>query len=73
MPQDSQDQLGRLLFPRAEAARSLSISLGKLEQLIRDGEVSVIRIGRRVLVPRESITLFLNSRHAAEAADQRTP
>lgn len=71
MPQDSQGQLDRLLFPRTEAARSLSISLGKLEQLIRDGEVRVIRIGRRVLVPRESIALFLNSRRAAEAADQR--
>ena len=58
----------KLLIPRNEAARTLSISLGKLEDLIRSGQLDIVRIGRRVLVPHEAIRRFLGemqSRHCA--------
>jgi excisionase family DNA binding protein len=44
----------KLLLPRTEAAHTLSISLGKLEDLIRSGQLDVVRIGRRVLVSRDA-------------------
>jgi len=49
----------KLLLPRTEAARTLSISLGKLEDLIRSGQLDVVRIGRRVLVSRDALLRLL--------------
>jgi len=49
----------KLLLPRTEAAHALSISLGKLEDLIRSGQLDVVRIGRRVLVSRDALGRLL--------------
>lgn len=49
----------KLLLPRTEAAHVLSISLGKLEDLIRSGQLEVVRIGRRVLVSRDALRRLL--------------
>jgi excisionase family DNA binding protein len=54
----------KLLLPRTEAARSLSISLGKLEDLIRSGQLDVVRIGRRVLVSRDALRRLLRDMEA---------
>lgn len=48
-----------LLESRMEAAKTLNISLRKLELLIDEQELKVCRIGKRVLVPRKSIEDFV--------------
>lgn len=55
----SQFSIEKLLLPRTEAAHTLSISLGKLEDLIRSGQLDVVRIGRRVLVSRDALLRLL--------------
>jgi excisionase family DNA binding protein len=45
----------KMLYSRDEAARTLSISIRKLEQLIRSGQLRVVRIGRRVLIAQEEL------------------
>jgi excisionase family DNA binding protein len=45
----------RLLYPRRDAADLLSISLRKLDRMIRERAIRVVRIGRRTLVPREQL------------------
>jgi excisionase family DNA binding protein len=55
----SQFSTEKLLLPRTEAAHTLSISLGKLEDLIRSGQLDVVRIGRRVLVSRDALLRLL--------------
>jgi excisionase family DNA binding protein len=45
----------KLLYSRNDAARALSISVRKLEELIRSGQLQVVRIGRRVLISQESL------------------
>jgi excisionase family DNA binding protein len=55
----SQFSTEKLLLPRTEAAHTLSISLGKLEDLIRSGQLDVVRIGRRVLVSRNALLRLL--------------
>ena len=47
-----------ILEKREDAARLLGISLRKLELLIEAKELKVVRIGRRVLVPRKSLEDF---------------
>jgi excisionase family DNA binding protein len=54
----------KLLLPRIEAAHTLSISLGKLEDLIRSGQLDIVRIGRRVLVPRDALRRLLRDMEA---------
>jgi excisionase family DNA binding protein len=45
----------KLLYSRNDAARGLSISVRKLEELIRAGQVQVVRIGRRVLIAHDEL------------------
>jgi excisionase family DNA binding protein len=45
----------KTLYSRDDAARALSISVRKLEQLIRSGQLRVVKIGRRVLIKREAL------------------
>ena len=47
-----------------EAARELGVSRNKAYEACRDGEIPVIRIGRRMLVPRAALERML----AGEAA-----
>ena len=48
----------RILYSKREAATLLSVSLRTLENLIADKQISVCRIGRRVLVSQETLTAF---------------
>lgn len=50
----------RLLYALPGAARQLSVSLKKLEELVRDGEVMSVKIGRRRLVAREDLEDYVN-------------
>ncbi len=52
-----------MAFTRAEAARELRISQGALDRLIRRKELTARRIGRRVLIPRQSLISFLRRDH----------
>lgn len=49
----------KLLRSKADAATSLGVSLRKVDQLIADGRLKVVRIGRRVLVTDESLGAFV--------------
>jgi len=50
-----------MLIPRRDVATLLSISLRKVDELIREGVLPVRRIGRRVLVPRSALVKFVGS------------
>lgn len=52
-----------ILVPKREAAQLLSIGLRSLEYLIRRGELTTRRIGRRVLVSRESLEVYARHDH----------
>lgn len=52
----------KLLEQRTDAARILGISLRKLELMIERKELRVVRIGRRVLIPRSSLENFVKQR-----------
>jgi len=48
----------RILHPRGDAADLLSISLRKLDSLIKSRTLKVVRIGRRTLVPNQQLVRF---------------
>lgn len=48
-----------LLYSLDEAARELSIGKRKLEELVADGKVETVQIGRRRLVPAESLAEYV--------------
>jgi excisionase family DNA binding protein len=49
----------RRCYSVTETSKQLSISKGLLQQEIRAGRLRVARVGRRVLVPQESIDRWL--------------
>ncbi|MGA2609605.1 MAG: helix-turn-helix domain-containing protein [Terriglobia bacterium] len=53
----------KLLFTRAEAAAMLSISLRTLDNLQARKEISVRRIGRKVLIPATELERFARRDH----------
>lgn len=42
-----------------EAAAQLGISRSRIYELLRDGELSARKLGRRTLISREAVTAFL--------------
>ena len=52
-PEDS------LLLARAQAAQLLAIGLTHLDELIRAGRLTPVRLGRRVLLRRSSLLQFI--------------
>jgi len=58
----------KLAYSKAEAAKLLSVSARTIDNLIALKELTVRRIGRRVLVPHTSITAFLRCDHDTMAA-----
>lgn len=55
-----------LLISRTEGARALGIGIRTLDGMIRRGELSICRIGRRVLIERSELEKFARG-------EQRTP
>jgi excisionase family DNA binding protein len=53
----------KLAYSKNEAAQMLSVSLRTIDNLIAQKEITVRRIGRRVIVPATSITAFLRNDH----------
>ena len=50
--------LEKLLFSRREVAQVTGLSLPFIDALVKKGELRVIRIGARTLVPREELLRF---------------
>jgi excisionase family DNA binding protein len=55
----------QLLHPRADSARRLSISLRKLDELISEKKIRIVKIGRRTLVPASELVKFAKRGTAA--------
>jgi excisionase family DNA binding protein len=55
----------KVLYTKREAAQLLSISLRSLDYLIVSQQLPTRRIGRRVLVHRESIDQFARTDHVS--------
>jgi len=51
-----------LLLSRREAADALAVSVDTLARLVAAGELSAVRIGRCVLVPREDVLALIERR-----------
>ena len=54
-----------LVLSRREAADRLRVSVPVLDRLIASGEVRKLQVGRRVLVPVQSLQAFVEPRGAA--------
>lgn len=57
----------KLAYSKAEVSSLLSISLRTLDNLIARKEITVRRIGRRVLIPYTSVAAFLRCDHSTIA------
>ena len=55
----------RILYDRKSAALQLSISVRTLDYLIQQQELSVRRIGKKVLVHHTELTRFARGNHAS--------
>ena len=57
-----------LAFSKSEAARMLGVSLRTVDRLIALKHLPVRRLGRRVLIPRNSLQSFLRVDHPTQAS-----
>jgi excisionase family DNA binding protein len=55
----------KMLYSLAEAAEMLSVGKRKVEELVRDGALDTVTIGRRRLVPVEALTEYVERLKAA--------
>jgi excisionase family DNA binding protein len=54
---------GKLQYTRRETAEMLSVGLRTLDRLIAEKEITVRRIGRRVVITREALAQFTRRDH----------
>ncbi|MGH9683025.1 MAG: helix-turn-helix domain-containing protein [Candidatus Acidiferrales bacterium] len=57
-----------LTLNKAEAAKVLRVSIRTIDRLIALKQLPVRRLGRRVLIPRNSLQTFLKTDHPTKAA-----
>jgi excisionase family DNA binding protein len=50
--------MARILFARPDAGRLLSISLRKLDQLIKTKMLNGVKVGKRTLIPHAELQRF---------------
>lgn len=55
-----------LLLSRPDAARSLAISVRKLDNLIQNKQLDVIKVGKRTLIARAELEKFARTGTAAK-------
>jgi excisionase family DNA binding protein len=60
-----------MLVGKREAARVLSVSVRTLEHLIAAKQITVRRVGRRVLVPRKELEKFSRRDHITQLSAPR--
>src|ERR1700739_579778 len=53
-----EERVEQVLLNKIDASRALNLSVRMVEGLIQRGEIRVLRVGRRVLVPRAEIVRF---------------
>jgi len=53
----------KLMYSKAEAAKMLSLSLRTIDYLIAAGELIARRVGKRVLLPHNSLMIFTRKDH----------
>lgn len=56
-----------------EAAKQLGISRNLAYQLVRDGEIPTLRLGRRIIVPRAAFDRWLDSAGLDDGAAEEVP
>jgi excisionase family DNA binding protein len=54
------ENIERLAFSPAEAARSVGLSVGTIRKLIKTGKLAYTRYDRRILISRANLDAFLN-------------
>jgi excisionase family DNA binding protein len=59
----------KLLFSRKAAAAILDLSVRSIDYLVASGELEYRKVGRKVLIPRASLTRFAGSDHKIEKGD----
>lgn len=63
-------QQGRLTLTIKEAEHALGLSESLVRRLIQEGQIEVLRIGRRVLVKRASLEAFVAGASRVEWAEE---
>lgn len=58
----------KMAFSIDEAAEALGLSSSAVKEVIYAGQIKIVRVGRRVLIPRWALTEFLNDAESATAA-----
>lgn len=58
-PQAPVAPVERLAFTIVEAAQSIGIGHTRMGDLVRAGRIGIVRIGKRIIIPRESLQQFL--------------
>jgi excisionase family DNA binding protein len=51
----------KIFLTRDEARRILGVSFGCLDAVIRSGELRVVRVGKRVLIPYRELQRFVDT------------
>jgi len=57
-----------LMFGKKEAAEALSLSVRSVERMLARGELTFVRCGRRVLIPRAALEAFARRAQAVSSA-----
>lgn len=65
-------RMDTLLLSKYEAARLLGLSIRSLEHLISRNEITVRRIGRRVLITRSAIESFARVPNPSEFSERES-
>lgn len=65
----SKDPVERLALSPADAATALGISRARLYQLLDDGTLASVKLGRRRLIRREALVDLLDRLEAADGAE----
>jgi excisionase family DNA binding protein len=60
----------RLLYSRTSAAKALDLPTQTIDSAIRSGQLEVRRIGRRILIPAESLSKFIAEDRKIPRQDQ---
>ena len=65
---------GALLLSRGEVRELTGLGSGTLDQLLRDGEIDVVRVGRTVRIPKRSVLQWIDKKAGpwAEGMAQRS-
>jgi hypothetical protein len=66
-------EVEKFLFARKEAAYSIGVSVRSVDYLIAKGDLATRRIGKKVLVTRESLRLFARGNHPEPIGESPEP